>query len=119
MSRVKPKRGDIVDFDLNPTRGSETRKIRPCVVVSNDLFSPKLTIIQVVPITNWTEKKGQIITNVVLEITTENGLNKKSVADCLQTRPVDYVNRFIDKRGKISRQKLIAIEEALKIIFAL
>ncbi len=38
MSRLEdfsPLRGVIADFNLNPTLGSETGKIRPCVVVSN------------------------------------------------------------------------------------
>ena len=122
MSRLEdfsPKRGIIADFNLNPTLGSETGKIRPCVVVSNDLYNQKLRVIQVVPITVWSAKKARIITNVVLDPSSENGLSKKSIADCLQTRPIDYVERYISSRGRLDRQLMNKINEALKIIFDL
>ncbi len=32
------KYGMIVDVNLNPTKGSETGKVRPCVVVTNDTY---------------------------------------------------------------------------------
>ena len=122
MSRLddfSPKRGLVADFNLNPTLGSETGKIRPCVVVSNDLYNQKLSVIQVVPITVWSAKKARIITNIVLNPSSENGLSKKSLADCLQTRPIDYVERYIGSRGRLDRQLMNKIDEALKIIFDL
>jgi hypothetical protein len=35
-------------------------------------------------------------------------LTKKSVADCLQTRPVDHQKRLIRVRGKVDREDLVA-----------
>ncbi len=84
------KRGMIIDIDLNPTKGSDTGKIRPCIVVTNDVYNQMVPIIQVIPITSWNGKKSRIQTNVFLEPSKENGLTKKSIADCLQTRPIDY-----------------------------
>lgn len=43
----------IITVDLNPIKGSETGKIRPCVIVSNDVYNKKVPVIQVVPITKW------------------------------------------------------------------
>ena len=38
MSGKKPpKRGDIYWTDLEPTRGGETKKTRPTLIVSNDI----------------------------------------------------------------------------------
>ena len=121
MSRIKfnPERGIVADFDLNPIRGSETGKIRPCIVVTNDIYNSKLTVIQVVPVTDWSDKKSRILTNVTLMSNQKNGLNKKSIADCLQTRPIDYTKRFIKQRGRISPQNLQKIDKALLIIFGL
>jgi mRNA interferase MazF len=31
-------RGQIIDVDLEPTRGSETGKVRPCIIVTNELI---------------------------------------------------------------------------------
>lgn len=113
------KRGDIITVNLNPTKGSETGKIRPCVVVTNNVYNQRVPVIQVVPITEWSEKKGKIVTNVVIEPDTNNGLAKKSVADCLQTRPIDYRQRLVAVKGKLSGEHLQKIDTALKIIFDL
>ena len=116
---TKLKRGDIITVNLNPTKGSETGKIRPCVVVTNDVYNQRVPVIQVVPITEWSEKKGRIVTNVVLEPDANNGLTKKSVADCLQTRPIDYRQRLVATKGRLSEDHLQKVDIALKIIFDL
>lgn len=113
------KRGQILLLDLNPTKGSETGKIRPCIVVSNDTYNARVPIIQVVPVTEWNDKKGRIATNVVVEPTPPNGLIKKSVADCLQTRPIDHRERFVRLIGKADEATMQAIDTALKIVFNL
>ena len=109
----------IIDVNLDPTLGSETGKIRPCVVVTNDIYNERVPVIQVVPITAWSEKKSLIKTNVEIEPTKTNGLTKKSVADCLQTRPIDYERRLVKIRGRISTQLLDEIDNALAIVFDL
>ena len=113
------KRGMVIDVNLNPTRGSETGKVRPCVIVTNDVYNERVPVIQIVPITAWSEKKGRIKTNVEIMPTPENGLSKKSVVDCLQTRPIDHRYRLIKIRGELTADDMERINEALKIIFSL
>lgn len=113
------RRGLIIDIDLTPTKGSETGKVRPCIVVTNDIYNQRVPVIQVVPITNWNEKKSKIKTNIELEPTKENGLTKKSIADCLQTRPIDHRIRLVQVRGKLSSVKMQEIDHALKLVFDL
>jgi len=113
------RRWMVIDINLNPTVGSETGKVRPCVVVTNNTYNKRVPIIQVVPITAWNEKKGRIVTNVILLPSQENGLSKKSVADCLQTRPVDHRFRLVKVRGMLAPEQLNRIDEALKKVFAL
>ena len=48
---VTPKRGDVVLVTLDPTRGSEIRKTRPCVVVSPDELNRYLRTVIVAPMT--------------------------------------------------------------------
>jgi mRNA interferase MazF len=115
----RPKKGMVADFNLNPTKGSETGKIRPCIVVTNDIYNARLSVIQVVPLTEWSEKKSRILTNVTLINNKTNGLDKKSIADCLQTRPVDYTKRFVQYRGVITPKNLQKINDALITIFGL
>lgn len=113
------KRGLVIDVNLDPTKGSETGKVRPCVIVTNDIYNERVPVIQVVPITNWSEKKSRIKTNVELMPSSRNGLAKKSIADCLQTRPIDHRYRLVKIRGELTAEDMKRIDEALKIIFAL
>jgi mRNA interferase MazF len=113
------KRGMVITVNLNPTKGSETGKIRPCIIVTNDAYNQRVPVIQVVPITGWSPKKGQIITNVTIEPDSVNGLSKKSVADCLQTRPIDHRIRLGAILGRLSEKKMQEIDEALKFVFDL
>jgi len=113
------ERGMVIDINLDPVQGSETGKVRPCIVVTNDVYNARVPVIQVVPITAWNEKKGRIKTNVTLEPSALNGLDKKSVADCLQTRPIDYRLRLSRVRGKLTQDDMLAIDQALKVVFSL
>ena len=113
------KRGMLLDVNLNPTLGSETGKIRPCIIVTNDVYNQIVPVIQVVPVTAWSAKKAKIATNVEVNPTQSNGLLKKSVADCLQTRPIDHRHRLVRVRGELSHSKLNEIDQALKIVFEL
>ena len=36
------KRGMIIDVNLDPKMGSETGKIRPCVIVTNDVYNASI-----------------------------------------------------------------------------
>lgn len=113
------KRGMIIDINLDPTQGSETGKIRPGVIVTNDIYNERVPVIQVVPITAWSAKKSKISTNVEIYPSKDNGLSKKSIADCLQTRPIDHRYRFVKVRGKLSSERLQDIDLALRIVFDL
>jgi mRNA interferase MazF len=113
------KRGMIIDVNLDPTQGSETGKVRPCIIVTNDVYNERVPVIQVVPITEWSAKKARIKTNVEIHPSQDNGLSKKSIADCLQTRPIDHRHRMAKIRGKLSLLKIQEINQALKIVFEL
>ena len=113
------KRGMIIDVNLDPTQGSETGKVRPCIIVTNDVYNERVPVIQVVPITEWSVKKVRIKTNVEIYPSQDNGLSKKSVADCLQTRPIDHRHRMVKIRGKLTLTEIQKINQALKIVFEL
>jgi len=55
----------------------------------------------------------------MLEPTTENGLTKYSVADCLQTRSVDYKERLVSVLGIVTDDDLKKIDKAIKIVFGI
>lgn len=113
------RRGMIIDINLDPTQGAEKGKTRPCVIVTNNVYNLKVPVIQVVPLTAWTRKKNRVKTNIEILPDSENGLSKKSIADCLQTRPVDHRFRLVGIRGELTSEQMDKISDALKIVFAL
>jgi mRNA interferase MazF len=50
LARV-PSRGDVVLVELDPTRGREIRKTRPCLIVSPDELNHHLRTVIVAPMT--------------------------------------------------------------------
>ena len=117
MSRLR--RGMVIDVNLDPTKGSETGKIRPCVIVTNNTYNARVPVIQVVPLTAWSARKVRIMTNVEIVPSSRNGLTKKSVADCLQTRPIDHRARLVHVRGELENEVMAKIDDALRIVFDL
>ncbi|MEJ2024968.1 MAG: type II toxin-antitoxin system PemK/MazF family toxin [Deltaproteobacteria bacterium] len=113
------KRGMIIDVNLDPTLGSETGKIRPCVIVTNDVYNERVPVIQVIPVTAWNAKKARIRTNVPIQPSKMNGLSKKSITDCLQVRPIDHSKRLVKVRGKLAPDAMAEIDQALRIVFEL
>lgn len=116
---IKLRRGTVVDVNLDPAQGSETGKTRPAVVVTNNIYNDRVPVVQVVPLTAWSPKKSAIRTNIVVDPTESNGLRKRSVADCLQTRPIDRRFRVVAIRGTLEPKTLALIDESLRIVFSL
>lgn len=100
-------------------QGSETGNIRPRVVVTNNAYNELVPVIQVTPITAWSEKKSRIASNVELLPRPENGLEKRSIADCLQTRPIDHRFRLVRIRGELTAKEMQRIDAALRLVFSL
>lgn len=50
------KRGDVWWVEFDPAVGSEIRKTRPAVIVSNDAANRNLTRVVVVPLTSSTDR---------------------------------------------------------------
>jgi mRNA interferase MazF len=51
LEQTPPARGEVYLIDLDPTRSSEIRKPRPCLVVSPDELNQYLQTVIVVPMT--------------------------------------------------------------------
>ncbi len=51
MASVTPLRGEVFLVDLQPTRGQEIRRSRPCVIVSPDELNRHLRTFIVAPLT--------------------------------------------------------------------
>lgn len=51
--------GDILFINLNPAKGTETKKERPCMVVSNDEYNRHLNTVLVIPISSSDKYRTQ------------------------------------------------------------
>lgn len=109
----------VVDIELNPVKGTETGKIRPCVIVTNNQYNSRVPVIQVVPLMAWSAKKVRVITNVEISPSADNGGSKRWVADCLQTRPVDRDKRLFRITDTVAKDDMAKIDTALKHVFNL
>jgi mRNA interferase MazF len=116
-SSPRPRRGEVWWVDFDPTKGAEIQKRRPAVVISSDALG-KLPLKLVAPITNWNNAFEGNLWHVRLDPTAQNGLTKTSAADALQIRSVS-LDRFSAQLGRISRQELEDIVQALAAVVEL
>jgi mRNA interferase MazF len=109
----------VVDVDFNPTKGAEKFKIRPAIVVSHNSINARSPVILVVPVTGHSVKKAQITWMVKLNPSGDNGLDKPSLADCLQVRSIDHKHRVTQIHGLLNEKELSEIDKQLKLVMQL
>jgi mRNA interferase MazF len=102
-------RGEIYLVDLDPTRGGEIRKRRPCVIVSPDELNAHLRTFIVAPMTTGSHpypfritcRFGGKVGSVVLD----------------QIRTIDR-DRFVKRVGRLGEQTLDQVLRTLQEMFA-
>lgn len=105
------KRGDIVLTNLEPIKGSEQGKTRPCLVIQNDLGNAVSPTTIIAAITSKTEKEYPFMVHVQEG---EGGLPKDSTVLCNQIRTVSIQHRIIKKMGTLKPSIMKKVDEALK-----
>jgi mRNA interferase MazF len=87
-------RGEVWLINLDPTVGSEIKKMRPAVIVNDDAIGV-LPLRVIVPLTAWQERYAERYAvapwMVRLDPDPDNGLDKPSAADALQVRSVSHI----------------------------
>lgn len=109
------KQLDIYWVDLEPTKGAETRKLRPCVIIQSDLVNVQSRTIIVAPLLPQ-HKPWPFVVN--LDPTEKNGLDKDRHINLKQLRAVD-ISRVGKKQGRLESRYRDLIKAALMIIFDL
>jgi mRNA interferase MazF len=107
----------VLEVNLDPAIGSEPNKVRPCVVIQNDIgnrYSP-VSIIAAITDASHVAKKYPVDVPVPKG---EGGLIKDSVVQCNLIRCVDE-RRFGKTLGHLSKSTMEAIDHALGISLGL
>jgi len=114
------RRGDIVTVNLDPAVGSEARKARPAVVVSNDIANVTAArlgrgVITVVPVTS---NIARIYPFQVLLLASQTGLARDSKAQAEQVRSV-AVERIGTRMGRLPAAVMRELDDALGVHLSL
>ena len=111
---VKLSRLDIVLVDLEPTRGSEIKKTRPCVIISPDIVNKHSKTVIISAITHYDTKRSKSHFFVTVSATKTTGLTKKSAINTLQVRTIDRT-RIIKKLGKLPKSLEHSLDYAITL----
>lgn len=104
-------RGEVWWVEFDPSTGSEIRKTRPAVIVSNDAANRNLSRVMAMPLTSNTTRiyPGEALVTV-------GDQRSKAMAD--QIMAADK-GRFRSLLGTLTRADMAAIEDAIKLHFGL
>jgi mRNA interferase MazF len=100
-------RGEVWWVQFDPSIGSEIRKDRPAIIVSNDASNRHTSRLQVIPITS---KMGRLFPSEAL--VSINGEARKAVADQITTVSKLRVGTRI---GRISATDLEQVERVIRV----
>ena len=115
MKRRDFQQLEIWWVDLEPTRGAETPKKRPCLVVQCNTVNSGSRTLLVAPILSG-HKNWPFAVNVTAS--KQNGIDKDRHINLKQLRVVD-VSRIGERKGLLESHYLKAIHQALRIVFGL
>jgi mRNA interferase MazF len=103
------KKWNVVLVDLNPTKGSEITKVRPCLIVSPNAANAALSTLIIVPFTSTNK------TYPTRLFTNDKGKPRALAFDQIKT--IDK-SRVIKKDGELDRKLREAANSTLQIMFS-
>ena len=104
-------RGDIYWVDLEPSRGSEINKLRPCVVIGASPINRARRTVVVIPLSTGATARPPLAIPV-------HCLGKMATAVCDQIRAVDK-SRLVKLAEPLSLKDLQAVENGLRRVLLL
>ena len=110
-----PSRGEVWDFDFDPTVGHKQAGARPALILSVDIFNEgPAELVVAVPVTR-TQRKVRWHVPVQPP---EGGLVSESFIQCENVRSVSK-RRIKRLRGRVSESTLLQVEDRVRILLGL
>jgi mRNA interferase MazF len=105
------KRGEVWWVEFEPSIGTEIRKTRPAVIMSNDAANRNLTRVVVIPLTSNTGRTypGEAVVTV-------GGQSSKAMADQIMAADKTRLKTLL---GTLNKPDLLAVEDAIKVHLAM
>lgn len=106
------ERGDVYWVELDPTRGAEIAKTRPCFILSATEINQHRKTVVVIPLTTTATPAAPPL---LISVPSTGATSKARIE---HIRAVDK-SRLQRKLGKISAQDMHTVEEALRRVLRL
>jgi mRNA interferase MazF len=110
------KRGEILIIDFEPVKGSEQGRIRPALVIQNNISNENSPTTIVAPITSRVYTK-EFPTNVFIQKSISK-LDKNSTILLNQIRTIDK-SRIIKRISKLDYETMQKVDLAIKVSLGL
>ena len=109
---IFPRRGEVWLVSFDPTQGAEIKKIRPALVLQNDIANRASPITIVAAITSQFD--SELYPTEVLVRAREGGLSMDSVVLLNQIRSVD-TKRLMRRIGALKSETMMKVDRALAV----
>lgn len=116
MKRTDPfafRRGDLLWIDCDPSVGAEPRKVRTCVVVSNDIANRHAATLSVVPTLSYSAPRAARPYYVDLR-PPRSTMQSARVANASAITSYDK-SRVVAPAGKVSVDAMAALDRAVLV----
>ena len=104
-------RGEVYLVDLNPTKGSEINKQRPCIVIGANPINRARSTIVIVPLSSSPSPRPPLVVPI-------NSMGANSVAVCDQIRAIDK-SRILKKIGELTTSEIEKLDDSMRQVLAL
>ena len=104
-------------MEIPAANGHEQAGLRPAIILQSAAVTPKLSTVQIVPLTSQVKAQKFPATLLIVPDSTNN-LSARSVALVFQLRAIDR-RRLKTRLGTLKRGQLAQIKQRVKMLFDL
>jgi len=108
---ISPRRGEVWWVQLDPTKGSEIAKTRPCIVMTSDLVNARRRTVVVIPISSGPQPAPPL--SIAINHEWVDGV---AIIDQIRAAAKE---RFGNRMGLLSSAEMASVEDGIRQVLAL